>query len=173
MYKAAVVSTLLFGCEAWTLTRANIKRLEMFHQTSLRRIARIQWFHKKTNYEVLRECKIDSMQCMIEGAILRWSGHVARMRPDRTPKLLLYGRLATGRTSRGNHLTHRNQVRQILRACDIRPSDLETHAADRDGWRVLYKDGIKRAEYDRIDHLVTRRERRHIRAGRIQSHQPA
>ena len=60
-----------------------------------------------------------------------------------------------------------------MRACDIRPSDLETHAADRDGWRVLYKDGIKRAEYDRIDHLVTRRERRHIRAGRIQSHQPA
>ena len=54
VYKAAVVSTLLFGCEAWTLTRANIKRLEMFHQTSLRRIARIQWFHKKTNYELLR-----------------------------------------------------------------------------------------------------------------------
>ena len=58
-------------------------------------------------------------------------------------------------------------------SCDIRPSDLETLAADRAGWRVLYKDGIKRAEYDRIDHLVTRRERRHIRAGRIQSHQPA
>ena len=93
------------------------------------------------------------------------------MEPDRTPKLLLYGRLATGRSSRGNHLTYRNQVRHILNACDIRPTDLELLAADRDGWRVSYKNGVKKAEYDRIEHLIARRERRHIRAGRV--HQPA
>ena len=172
VYKAAVVSTLLFGCEAWALTRANIRRLEQFHQNSLRRIARIKWFHKKTNYEVLRDCKIESMQCMVEGAVLRWTGHVTRMKPDRTPKLLLYGRLTTGRTSRGNHLTYRNQVRHILNACDIRPSDLELLAANRDGWRVSYKNGVRKAEYDRIEHLIARRERRHIRAGRVQAHQP-
>ena len=171
VYRAAVVTSLLFGCEAWALTRGHIKRLEKFHQTSLRKIARIKWFHKKTNYEVLRYCTIDSMQCMVEGAILRWSGHVSRMKPDRTPKLLLYGRLASGRTSRGNHVTYRNQVRSILRACDIRPSELETLAADRTGWRSSYKEGVKRAENDRIDLLIARRERRHIRARRTQTHQ--
>ena len=110
--------------QAWTLTRANIRRLEQFHQYSLRRIVRIKWFHKKTNYEVvtLADCKIETMQCMVEYAVLRWSGHVTRLNADRTPKLLLYGRLTTGRTSRGNHLTYRNQVRHILYACDIRPS---------------------------------------------------
>ena len=66
VYQAAVVTSLLFGCEAWTLKRAHIAQLEAFHQASLRRIARIRWFHKVTNYEVLGRCKIGSIQSMMD-----------------------------------------------------------------------------------------------------------
>ena len=55
VYKAAVLTSLLYGCETWTLTKKQVKRLEKFHQTSLRRIARIKWFHKVTNYQVLSQ----------------------------------------------------------------------------------------------------------------------
>ena len=52
VYKAAVITSLLYGCETWTLTKQQSKRLEKFHQTTLRKIARIKWFHKVTNYQV-------------------------------------------------------------------------------------------------------------------------
>ena len=106
VYKAAVITSLLYGCETWTLTKVHIKRLERFHQTSLRKIARIKWFHKVTNYEVLSRCNIRSLQSMIDSACLRWTGHVVRMKDDRIPKALLYGRLTTGRSRSGNHKTY-------------------------------------------------------------------
>ena len=172
VYQAAVVTSLLFGCEAWTLKRAHIARLEAFHQASLRRIARIRWFHKVTNYEVLGRCKIGSIQSMLESAILRWTGHVVRMPDDRIPKRLLYGRLASGRGSKGNHATYRNQVRRILHAGGITPADLEPLAKPRAAWRTLSKTVVKKAEGDRINRLIDKRELRKRRAGLDLAHQP-
>ena len=172
VYKAAVVTSLLFGCETWTLRKAHIAQLERFHQSCLRRIARIRWFHKVTNYEVLRKCKIGSIQSMIESAVLRWTGHVTRMSNDRIPKKLLYGRLASGRGSRGNHASYRNQVRSILHACGIPPTDLEVLAKSRVDWRTTYKAGIEVAEVNRINHLIDQRERRKRRARPDLTRQP-
>ena len=172
VYRATVVTSLLFGCETWTLRKAHIARLERFHQSSLRKIARIKWFHKVTNYNVLLKCDIHSIQYMVEGAVLRWTGHVTRMSNDRIPKRLLYGRLVDGSSSRGNQVTYLNQAKSILRACDIKPGNLETLAASRAGWRTEYKNGIALAEGVRIEHLKVKRERRKHNAGIDPSHQP-
>ena len=110
---------------------------------------------------------------MVESAVLRWTGHVTRMSNDRIPKRLLYGRLASGRGSRGNHLTYLNQVRRILRASGIPPRDLEVLAARRASWRSTYKAGIARAENDRTNRLIDKRERRKRRAGLGPTHQPS
>ena len=172
VYKAAVVTSLLFGCETWTLKRVHIALLERFHQTSLRKIARIRWFHKVTNYEVLDRCKIGSIQSMVESAVLRWTGHVTRMSNDRIPKRLLYGRLGSGRGSRGNHASYLNQLRRTLYACGIPPVNLEVLAESRGAWRSTYKAGIAKAEGDRINRLKDKRERRKRRAGLDPTDQP-
>ena len=164
VYRAAVVTSLLFGCEAWTLKKAHIVRLEKFHQTTLRRIARIRWFHKVTNYEVLSRCKIPSLQSMIESAQLRWCGHVVRMKDDRIPKALLYGRLTYGSSTRGNHSTYLNNIKSTLRACNIPCDRLEALASKRDSWRTEYKAGIARAEVDRTNRLIVKRQKRKARA---------
>ena len=171
VYRAVVLSSLLFGCESWTLKKALSVRLEKFHQTTLRRIARIRWFHKVTNYEVLSRCNIPSLQSMIESAQLRWCGHVVRMKDDRIPKALLYGRLTNGTSKRGNHLTYLNSTKSILRACGIRCDHLETFASQRNTWRKTYKAGIARAEEDRINCLVRKREKRKARMG-LTCHHP-
>jgi exonuclease III len=165
VYKATVLTSLMYGCETWTLNKQQINRLEKFHQSSLRKIARIRWFHKVTNYEVLSRCKIHSLQSMLEKAKLRWTGHVIRMDNGRIPKALLYGRLATGVPRRGNHNTYSNSVKRTLRACDLDYTCLEELASERDDWRDTLKEGILKAEGDRIGHLVDRRMRRKARAG--------
>ena len=165
VYKAAVLTTLLYGCETWTLTKKQIRRLEKFHQTTLRRIAHIKWFHKVTNYEVLSRCNISSLQSMVDRARLRWTGHVVRMKNDRIPKALLYGRLTTGLPKRGNHNTYLNNVKSTLRECDIGCIHLEELASERNNWRATVKAGIARAEEDRIERLIQKRMRRKARAG--------
>ena len=164
VYKAAVVTSLLYGCETWTLNKKQITRLEKFHQTTLRKIARIRWFHKVTNYEVLSRCNIHSLQSMIDSARLRWTGHVVRMKDDRIPKALLYGRLASGIPRRGNHNTYLNSVKGTLRACGINCTRLEELAAERVSWRATFKKGIARAEEDRIDCLIEKRRKRKAKA---------
>ena len=144
--------------------KAHYAQLERFHQTSLRKIARIRWFHKVTNYDVLKRCKIGSIQSMIESAVLRWTGHVVRMDNDRIPKKLLYGRLASGKGSKGNHASYRNQVRHILQAGAINPANLESLAKPRSAWRTLSKAVVAQAESDRINRLIDKRELRKRRA---------
>ena len=164
VYKAAVITSLLYGCETLTLSMKQLKCLEKFHQTTLRKIAGIRWFHKVTNYEVLARCNIRSLQSMIESAKLRWTGHVVRMRDDRIPKALLYGRLTAGVPSRGNHNTYLNSVKRTLRACGIDITLLEHYASERDPWRDRYKDGIAKAESNRTKRLVDKRNKRKARA---------
>ena len=168
VYRAVVIPSLLFGCETWTLKKAHTVRLEKFHQTTLRKISRIRWFHKVTNYEVLSRCNISTLQSMIEGAQLRWCGHVVRMKDDRIPKALLYGRLTNGTSKRGNHSTYLNNIKSTLRACKIRCDQLETLATQRrDTWRRTYKAGTARAEEDRIKCLVLKREKRKAKTGLV------
>jgi hypothetical protein len=164
VYRAAVITSLLFGCETWTLKKAHLARLEKFHQTTLRKIARIRWFHKVTNYEVLSRCNIPTLQSMIESAQLRWCGHVVRMKNDRIPKALLYGRLTDGTSSRGNHATYLNNIKSTLRSCAISCNDLEKLATKKTAWRTTYKAGIARAEKDRIKHLIAKRMKRKARS---------
>ena len=163
VYKAAVITTLLYGCGTWTLKKEQVRSLEKFHLATLRKIARIKWFHKVTNYEVLARCNIPSIQSMIDSPSLRWTGHVVRMRDERIPKALLYGRLASGRSRGGNHKTYLNNIKSTLRACSIRCDRLEALASNRDHWRDTFKKGIARAEADRTNRLIAKRERRKAR----------
>ena len=136
---------------------------EKFHLATLRKIARIKWFHKVTNYEVLARCNIPSIQSMIDSPSLRWTGHVVLMRDEHIPKALLYGRLASNRSRGGNHKTYLNNIKSTLRACSIRCDRLEALASNRDHWRDTFKKGIARAEADRTNRLIAKRERRKAR----------
>ena len=101
---------------------------------------------------------------MIDTARIRWTGHVVRMNDYRIPKALLYGRLATGRPKRGNHNTYLNSVKSTLRACGINGTQLEELTSNRVSWRATSKIGVVRAEEDRTNRLIEKRERRKARA---------
>ena len=61
IYRAIVLSTLLFGAEAWTVYRRQVKRLHAFMMRHLRSIMRITWMDKVTNKEILERTGLPSM----------------------------------------------------------------------------------------------------------------
>ncbi|KAK3885538.1 hypothetical protein Pcinc_010279 [Petrolisthes cinctipes] len=101
VYKAVILTSLLYGCETWTLYRKHTKQLEHFHIRSLRSIMGIKWQDRVTNLEVLDRASLISIETMVLKAQLRWTGHVIRMEPFRLTLQLLYGELRQGQRPRG------------------------------------------------------------------------
>ena len=68
----------------------------------------------------------------------RWLGHVIRMSDNRLPHRLLYGELTVGQRSVGRPKKRFNvHIKANLLKCNIKPSDLEALASDRDIWRTI------------------------------------
>ena len=100
VYRAVVLSSLLYGSEAWTLKAKEIRQLEKFPQKCLRSICRIKWYHKIPDFEILDRCRKFSVQSLLDKNKLRWTGHEIRMDEARIPKILLYGRVDKGAPNR-------------------------------------------------------------------------
>uniref|UniRef100_W5M6N8 Reverse transcriptase domain-containing protein n=1 Tax=Lepisosteus oculatus TaxID=7918 RepID=W5M6N8_LEPOC len=79
VYKAIVHSSLLYGCETWTVYRKHLQLLEYFHIHSLRSILGIRWQDRVTNLEIVDRAETTSIEAMIPKAQLRWTAHVIRM----------------------------------------------------------------------------------------------
>jgi len=120
VYRAAILSSLLYGSETWTQDRRHIKKLDNFHMKSLRRILNVQWQDRIPNTEILNRCKNTGVEVMIMQSHLRWCSHVHRMPDSRIPKQLLYGQLADSARSQGGQRKRCNDhLRLTLKSCDI------------------------------------------------------
>ncbi|XP_047482402.1 uncharacterized protein LOC125034556 [Penaeus chinensis] len=96
VYQACVLSTLLYGSEAWTLYSHQERRLRAFHLRCLRRLLGTTWRDRVTNIDVLAKAGIPSMFAILTKRRLRWLGHVTRMDDRRIPIDMLFRELATG-----------------------------------------------------------------------------
>ena len=161
VYKAAVLSSLLYGCETWTLYRRHLKLLELFHMRSLRSILGIRWQDKISNLEVLDRAKSTSIEAMIVKIQLRWTGHVIRMDDTRIPKQLRYGELSLGKRHQGRpRKRFKDCIKSHLAHAGIGIKQLEHHALDRNGWRALIKTAHDTFEEKRRIGIAGARERR-------------
>ena len=86
VYKAVVLTTLLYGCETWTIYKRHEKQLQQYHTRCLRRILNIRWNDMIPNTHVLERANLSSVVTMIRKAQMRWAGHVSRMVNSRIPK---------------------------------------------------------------------------------------
>ena len=65
VYRAIIVTTLLYGYESWVLYRRQVQLLELFHQRCLRSITGIHWQDYITNNEVLEQASLPSIEAML------------------------------------------------------------------------------------------------------------
>ena len=162
VYQAVVISSLLYGSEAWTLYQRQVRLLEHFHMKSLRKLLNVTWKDRVPNTVVLTRTGCVSIENVLHRSRLRWVGHVVRMGDDRLPKQLLYGELSTGTRSAGGQLKrYKDCTKKILHACNIPPVYLEPLAEDRQEWRIKSRQGLAHFEEARTRSLQEARERRH------------
>jgi len=165
VYRACVLSTLLYGSEYWTLYAHQKNRLNTFHMKNLRRILNISWDDYVTNNEVLQRAGIDSLHTIHQQRRLRWLGHVCRMPEGRIPKDLLFGQLASGTRARGRpHLRFKDVCKGDLMSAGISMQKWEELTAHRDLWRHEIRQGSITSEEKLRQTADDKREQRKQKA---------
>ncbi|KAF7248170.1 putative uncharacterized transposon-derived protein F52C9.6 [Varanus komodoensis] len=98
--KAMVFPVAMYGCESWTIRKAERQRIEAFELWCWRRLLRVPWTARRSNRSVLEEINPD---CSLEGQILemklKYFGHLMR-RKDSLEKSLMLG-TTDGKRRRG------------------------------------------------------------------------
>ena len=165
VYQAAVLTTLLYGCETWTAYRRHEQQLNRFHLKCLRNLLRIRWQDKIPDTEVLLQAEIPSVVTLLHKAQLRWTGHVVRMHDNRIPKQLLYGELSSGKRKVGGQKKRfKDNVKVSLKNFKINTDTWESLAVERSSWRSALASGALTAEQQRQQHAEQKRQLRKSRS---------
>ena len=100
LVKAMVFPAVMFGCESWTVKKAECRRIDASELWCWRRLLRIPWTARRSNQSILEE---SSSGCSLEGLMLKlklqYFGHLMR-RADSFEKTLMLGKIE-GRKRRG------------------------------------------------------------------------
>ena len=100
LVKALVFPVVRYGCESWTVKKAECQRIDAFELWCYRRLLRVPWTARRPNQSILKET---SPGCSLEGLMLelklQYFGHLMR-RADSFEKTLMLGKIK-GRRRRG------------------------------------------------------------------------
>ena len=100
LVKAMVFLVVIYGCESWTVKKAECQRIDAFEVWCWRRLLRVPWTARRSNQSILKEV---SPGCSLEGLLLKlklqYFGHLMR-RTDSLEKTLMLGKIE-GRRRRG------------------------------------------------------------------------
>ena len=100
LVKAIVFPVVMYGCESWTIKKAECRRIDAFELWCWRRLLRVPWTARRSNQSMLKEI---SPECSLEGLMLKlklqYFGYLM-LRADSFEKTLMLGKIE-GRRKRG------------------------------------------------------------------------
>ena len=123
LVKAMVFPVVMYGCESWTVKKAERQRIDAFELWCWRRLLRVPWTAGRSNQSILKEINPEiSLEGMMLKLKLQYFGHLMR-RVDSLEKTLMLGRTG-GRRRRG---------RQRMRWLDGITDSMDMSLSDGDG----------------------------------------